>query len=584
MMRPERSSSAVPLLGDSTFPALAKVNTRRLARPLLALVVLGVLSASAAYHSGVPAALEPYTDRLSSLKSWAASKPAPKFRERVEWSEEDQVLRNYTWETPEVHASLRRHVDALTPSRRRVYDWLYDTRVVSQGGTPIGLGASDPPQEIRPGAAAPIHLSEPREGEGPGLFSSGSKNKYNELVQEWKTGMPFTMCDKGTWEEDYAQLHAEMMTGEKEPWILEYVCHEGGWCGGFADRMLGMISTFLYSVVTGRAFALTWEQPTPPDLVFDSPYIDWARPFNKTSSTPTPYPYSNRTIADNKLSLQGHDWPWFWLDDFFPKFNETYGAGKNESWIQLDMNRGVVIRSFYYDNVQPVLEWMGLRATTAYNCLINYLLRPKAAALRFITQYTSLFSMPEYFTVGIQIRTGDWSMFATAQDQNTAQLHRKYFTCASQIAARHAHPSQKVLYYLITDSHKLEESALKLYPNQVVVAGFTPTHDEIAFKDRSGPDVAKGSADGFMRTIAESWIFAGTDYQIITYRSGFGKIPTWLRGRDHTTVQMFNEYLDPALTAGVKAGNGGKLPPPPDCGKQSAFKSIEDLAQDWSLG
>ncbi|GAA5903512.1 hypothetical protein JCM6882_006569, partial [Rhodosporidiobolus microsporus] len=524
MMRAERQPSAIPLLGDTDFPSL-NIPHRRLARPLLALVVLGVLTASAAFHSGVPAALEPYTDRIPSFKSWALGAGAGhKTREPVEWSAEDQVLRDYSWETPDVHPSLTRHIESLPPAQRRVREWLLRTRVVSEGGTPIGLGASDPPEEIRPGAAAPAHDWDPRDGEGPGLFTTGSRLKYNELVHEWKTGRKFEMCDKGTWEEEYAKLHADMMSGESEPWMLEYICHAGGWCGGFADRMLGMVGTFLYSVITGRAFSISWEQPTPPDLIFDSPYIDWSRPFNKTSSTPVPMPYNNRTIEDNKLSLQGHDWAWFYLDEFFPKFNETHGAGKNASWIQLDMNRGIVIRSFFYDEVVPKLEWMGLRITTAYSCLINYLLRPKASALRFITQYTSLFSLPEYFTVGIQIRTGDFSMFASDQDHNTASIHSQYFTCAAQIAKRHAHPSQKVLYYLITDSHNLEQSALKMFPDRVVVAGFEPSHDEIAFKDKEGPEVVKGSADGFMRTIAESWIFAGTDYQIITYRSGFGKI------------------------------------------------------------
>ncbi|GAA5920240.1 hypothetical protein JCM6882_003174, partial [Rhodosporidiobolus microsporus] len=59
---------------------------------------------------------------------------------------------------------------------------------------------------------------------------------------------------------------------------------------------------------------------------------------------------------------------------------------------------------------------------------------------------------------------------------------------------------------------------------------------------------------------------------------------TWLRGRDHTTVQLYNPYLDQPLTAAIEAGNGGDLPPPPDCGKMSTFKTIVDLAQDWSLG
>jgi len=77
---------------------------------------------------------------------------------------------------------------------------------------------------------------------------------------------------------------------------------------------------------------------------------------------------------------------------------------------QLEFNRGVVIRSFTYESVAPALESLGLKLTTAYSCLLNYLIRPKRAVLEFIAQYTSLFSLPEYFVIGLQIRTGDLSM------------------------------------------------------------------------------------------------------------------------------------------------------------------------------
>ncbi|GAA6030181.1 hypothetical protein JCM8097_009302 [Rhodosporidiobolus ruineniae] len=348
--------------------------------------------------------------------------------------------------------------------------------------------------------------------------------------------------------------------------------------------MLGIVTTFLYSVISGRAFLLNWEQPTPPDLVFDSPFIDWSVPFNLSSTTPRQYPFNNQTLADNYYFIEGHDWPDWQLDTFFPAFEENYGAGKNASWLAMDINRGVTIRSFYYAKVIPRLEELGLRFTSIYSCLMNYLFRPKPAVLKFINYYTSLFSLPETFVVGLQIRTGDGNMFFAGYDTNSAEHHSKYWTCAAQLAKRHAHPSQKILYYLVTDSKKLEESALKAFPDQVIVTGLPQSHDEILYKDKSGVEVAHGAAKGFLHTIAESWIFSATDFQVITYRSGFGKIPTWLRGKDHTTVQLFNEYLDPGLTAAVKAGNGGKLPPVPDCSLPSAIKSMADLAQDWSLG
>lgn len=31
-------------------------------------------------------------------------------------------------------------------------------------------------------------------------------------------------------------MHAEMLSGEREASLLEFVCHAGEYCGGFADR------------------------------------------------------------------------------------------------------------------------------------------------------------------------------------------------------------------------------------------------------------------------------------------------------------------------------------------------------------
>lgn len=81
---------------------------------------------------------------------------------------------------------------------------------------------------------------------------------------------------------------------------------------------------------------------------------------------------------------------------------------------QLDFNRGVIIRSFSYPKIDETMSSLGFKMTTAYSCLINYLLRPKPAVLAFIAQYTSFFALPENFVVGIQIRTGDLSMVRRA--------------------------------------------------------------------------------------------------------------------------------------------------------------------------
>ncbi|GAA5831187.1 hypothetical protein JCM11251_007788 [Rhodosporidiobolus azoricus] len=582
-----------PLLSDVPRPR------RRVLRALVLLSSLTALVVLFASHSRIPNSLEPLKERIAVLRHGdtllqlseavaAQQQPDtvdPRLREQEEvsgkpWSNDDQQLRKYRFKTPEVHESLERRLQELTPERRQVREWLRRTRSFDVGGTGIGLDAADPPQPIRPAPPA-----DRRKGEGPGDFSSGSRAKFADLEAEWKTGRPVNVCEPGAWQQEYATSHADMLSGKREPHLLEFTCRDGDYCGGIADRLLGMVTTFLYSLLTNRAFSMTWEQPAPLDMLFDSPYIDWSRPFSNTSSTPVPLPFSDPALVEQRRSINAHNWEEPVIDEFFPRFVEDFGDGKATPWLQLDFNRGVVIRSFSYPSIRPHLDRLGLKLDTAYSCLINYLLRPKASVLAFIAQYTSLMALPEYFVIGIQVRTGDQSMWATRKDTvNTVSHHSQYFRCAAQVARTYAHPSQKVLYYLATDSRVLEEDALRRFPDQVVVTGLKPAHVEIKTDKSDGVKAIKRAADGFMRTVAENWIFAATDFQILTYRSGFGKLPTWLRGRPNTTIQLLNPHMDPVYTRMVKKKNKGKLPPQVDCSKPEALKSFNDMAQDWSLG
>jgi hypothetical protein len=138
------------------------------------------------------------------------------------------------------------------------------------------------------------------------------------------------------------------MNGEREPMLLEYACPSSKLCGGLGDRyvdpfvrpllfahaarldsMLGITSTFLYAVLTGRALSISWEHPVPIDMLFDSPNIDWSQRF-KVGSTPPRSIYTNRTLALDKLKLpETHNPSAQALDRTWP----TFAKDHHEPWI-----------------------------------------------------------------------------------------------------------------------------------------------------------------------------------------------------------------------------------------------------------
>lgn len=111
----------------------------------------------------------------------------------------------------------------------------------------------------------------------------------------------------------------------------------------------------------------------------------------------------------------------------------------------------MVYHSFTWDHLKPRYAELGLNERTAFGCILNYLFRPKPTAQAFISDYTSVMSLPTVFTVGLQIRTGDMSMKDPEYDeQNTVDLHNNFFRCANELAETYARKDQRVLYYLVT--------------------------------------------------------------------------------------------------------------------------------------
>lgn len=141
----------------------------------------------------------------------------------------------------------------------------------------------------------------------------------------------------------------------------------------------------------------------------------------------------------------------------------------------------------------------------------------------------------------------------TFDSNQTISRYSSFFTCAEAVSRTYAHPSKKIIYYLLSDSHALKEEALKMWPERVVVSGLSQSHPEIEEAEMGwGWEGVKGAADGMMGSVVEMWSFAGellewsdlteieedgvrltsaldhpaTDFQILTARSGFGKIRT----------------------------------------------------------
>ncbi|KAI5479092.1 hypothetical protein MNV49_004091 [Pseudohyphozyma bogoriensis] len=198
-------------------------------------------------------------------------------------------------------------------------------------------------------------------------------------------------------------------------------------------------------------------------------------------------------------------------------------------------NRGTVLRLFRQARSAPMMYDLGLTPDSAYSCIVDYLIRPKADVLRFIAPYTAFFELPEIYTISIQIRTGDESMQLPETDVvNSVEKYRHFFHCADQVALTRARKDQRVVYFLLSDSEHLKAEALAKWPDRIVTTGLGASH---RLDDQVTKDVY-AVADSLQTAVADSWTQEAADFLIITKASGFGKIQSYRRGVPGTTIGL----------------------------------------------
>jgi hypothetical protein len=257
-------------------------------------------------------------------------------------------------------------------------------------------------------------------------------------------------------------------------------------------RLLGMSSTFIFALLTDRAFLAEWRIPPPLEAIFGSPNIDWSY----DSSDP------GAVLKDLiPTSLDVVNFSAQHIDRLFLHSNWTIKYP--EPFIKFHTNRGMVLRTFSSRIYAPQLNTMGMRQHTAFGCIIDYLFRPSPPAISFITEYTALFTLPRIFSVGIEIGTGESkndNSYGNFQKYSLSR-YQQFFKCANQLAATYAMPWQKVVYYLVTDSETLRNEAIATMEN-VMVSGLPIGTAE------------NGPADAMHNSVIENWILSKTNYRV----------------------------------------------------------------------
>ncbi|CAO3693501.1 unnamed protein product [Umbelopsis ramanniana] len=426
----------------------------------------------------------------------------------------------------------------------------------------------------------------------------------------------------GNWQEKYKRLHQrrtrqleQMKNGdldernyEDRPKFISYICaslggyHHSG-CGGLADRMMGMVSTFFTALITDRAYYAYWEPHNPFELetAFEAPNINWTYDVDTFNRI-----YDNTSVMTSRRFLDTINVKLGYLD------NMLFGGGADtnftelwpESLIESISNRGYVLHTLRNSSIYPqYLNSMGLNEENIFGCITDFLFRPTIGSRRFIDAYRYLLRLDSVLSIGVQIRTGDNNIIdpATGAVGVDMETYDYFFKCARQISESRRQPHHtKVVYFLVTDSATLRDQAIKLNDNpvlnekyfgdktsRVLVTGLPIEHIERGevthsyTKHLNLTDEERNSIEhqlshneqiaGVNSAIIENYILSSTSYRVIT-KMGYGKMAAFNSRVNGST------YALPVLRK-YEAGDYV-----PDCSDPNAIESFENLSLMWSLG
>lgn len=124
----------------------------------------------------------------------------------------------------------------------------------------------------------------------------------------------------------------QTMLGHRGLHMIEAFIPSTERCGGIADRLLGIATTFLYALVTRRVLVINWQNTIPFDLLFDSPHgIDWSYPFVQQAEKEHPI-YGRKENVENQERIYVMQWTRDKLDEFF---STTDWLNKPARWIRV---------------------------------------------------------------------------------------------------------------------------------------------------------------------------------------------------------------------------------------------------------
>ena len=356
------------------------------------------------------------------------------------------------------------------------------------------------------------------------------------------TRVPWELVCGSTWQRGYASLHNRIsahLSGTR--YVISLAVE-----AGVADRLSGLVSEFIFALLSDRAFSYISYGDLPNwSVAFSSPFLHQEQlefPSDAVESLKYTYKSVRNYRGDRSYAASVN------MSAYYPIYliNEKLLASQffelkdlaqepagftDTTFIIMASNRGASYSIFNNPHHrQKLVEW-GLTPETCFGCIMHFLFLPRHNICNSGCRASELqlhnAGKEGTLRIGIHVRLGD-SVF---RDDSSTSLDNAsaFFECAFELVSQYK-PARH-LFFLISDSLQLRVLAKLKYKDVLV----TDTSTKSLHVDcLHNPDMCRASNEAMQGAVANLFLMSMCDLHILTQGSGFSNMGAWLIPRNHS--------------------------------------------------
>eukprot|EP01116_Phalansterium_solitarium_P014015 TRINITY_DN3150_c0_g1_i1.p1 TRINITY_DN3150_c0_g1~~TRINITY_DN3150_c0_g1_i1.p1 ORF type:complete len:471 (-),score=103.10 TRINITY_DN3150_c0_g1_i1:384-1796(-) len=393
----------------------------------------------------------------------------------------------------------------------RTPPWQRAKKAAVASEAPNRRGSSDAPSE-----AGPVSIDVPLTPTPTPLPTPqsdvGGRSVPPSDLKPWPEDRAADSALCGTWQDEYRIVHggphADFATNGRK--YSAFQCRAGEVCGGIADRILGMMTGFMFAIMTNRTFVL--------DLFIPG------------------FPYTYHNVPPNggdlvpALGTRGD-----WGSDYVMVDILHWASITKQFLMETDLNthypqrlvvwrgnRGAVIPMFSNPHHKAALQRTGLRPEVAWGCMFNFLMRPRPEVLLEHEKDTAALRDPTTFVIGMHIRAGDENIGKTPAnatrlaDGRTLDNWQSWLDCAFELEHSIA-GGRPTRWYFLSDSLTLRQMVVNRYGNKTInmevrepghVTGNAADSENVAHNVTG----YVGVAEHWLYGLCDAWVMGDSGY------------------------------------------------------------------------